>query len=377
MAFLEITNLSKVFGECGALHDVDLAIERGEFVSLLGPSGCGKTTTLRIVAGFETPTTGTVRIDGQDVTHRPANRRNVGMVFQSYALFPHMTVSDNIGFGLKVARKSRADIRWRVAELLQIVHMSELAGRYPHELSGGERQRVALARALAIRPHVLLLDEPLSALDAKIRVSLREEIRAIQRHLGITTIYVTHDQEEALAISDRVAVMCDGRIEQCGTPAAIYNEPQTAFVASFVGMLNLLPARVVDAASGRLAVDGHVIRAARPIVDSWPGKAVLVALRPETIALHGGACDDNHVPAIVEEVLVLGAVVRVRARIREHALHCDMFNDPRVALPRRGQQVELSFPPAVCVTLDEQPPDAPSRRGAQSASGDLSTSENA
>ncbi|MEX0695963.1 MAG: ABC transporter ATP-binding protein, partial [Dongiaceae bacterium] len=206
MAFLEIEALRKSFGLNAVVQHFDLAVERGEFVSFLGPSGCGKTTTLRMVAGFETPSTGTIRIDGKDVTRLRPNQRNVGMVFQSYALFPNMTVADNVAFGLKVAKRPVEERRARVEEMLRLIKLPTLADRYPYQLSGGQQQRVALARALAIKPQVLLLDEPLSALDAKIRVSLREEIRAVQRALGITTVYVTHDQEEALSMSDRIVV---------------------------------------------------------------------------------------------------------------------------------------------------------------------------
>ncbi len=244
MAFLELTNVRKVFpnAQAAAVENFDLAVERGEFVSFLGPSGCGKTTTLRMVAGFEVPTSGSIVMDGHDITGIRPNQRNIGMVFQSYALFPNMTVADNIGFGLSVARTPKADIQQRVKEMLALIKLEQLGGRYPYQLSGGQQQRVALARALAIRPQLLLLDEPLSALDAKIRVSLRNEIRAIQRQLGITTIYVTHDQEEALSLSDRVVVMNQGVIDQVGTPFEIYNFPKTAFVASFVGTLNVLDA---------------------------------------------------------------------------------------------------------------------------------------
>jgi putative spermidine/putrescine transport system ATP-binding protein len=228
MAFLEINNVSKTFGkDTAAVQDFNLQIEKGELVSFLGPSGCGKTTTLRIVAGFEKPTTGHVRIRDKDITDQPPNKRDVGMVFQAYALFPNMTVGENIGFGMKVAKKPADEIKTRVDELLTLIHMPGFGDRYPNQLSGGQQQRVALARALALKPQVLLLDEPLSALDAKIRVSLRSEIRSIQRQLGITAIYVTHDQEEALSISDLVVVMNRGRMEQVGTPFEIYNFPKT------------------------------------------------------------------------------------------------------------------------------------------------------
>ena len=216
MSFLALTGIRKTFGAHAVVRDFNLAVERGEFVTFLGPSGCGKTTTLRMVAGFEAPTAGEIRINGQDVTHLRANKRAIGMVFQSYALFPNMTVAANIGFGLKVARRPADALKARVDEMLAMIKLPQLAERYPYQLSGGQQQRVSLARALAPSPQILLLDEPLSALDARIRVALREEIRALQRKLGITTIFVTHDQEEALSMSDRIVVMNDGAIEQVG-----------------------------------------------------------------------------------------------------------------------------------------------------------------
>ena len=285
MSFLKIENLRKSFGANQVVEHFDLSVARGEFVSFLGPSGCGKTTTLRMVAGFETPTSGSIKIDGQDVTHLRPNQRNVGMVFQSYALFPNMTVAQNVAFGLKVANRPAAEIAARVEEMLNLIKLPQLGGRYPYQLSGGQQQRVALARALAIKPQVLLLDEPLSALDAKIRVSLREEIRAVQRQLGITTIYVTHDQEEALSMSDRIVVMNEGRVEQIGTPFEIYNQPRTRFVASFVGTLNILKGKVIDAAGGRIEVDGQEIIASRGIPDGRAGETRSVALRPEAASL--------------------------------------------------------------------------------------------
>ncbi|HET9614411.1 MAG TPA: ABC transporter ATP-binding protein, partial [Candidatus Limnocylindrales bacterium] len=218
MSFLELAGVRKAFGLTVAVEDFNLVAEKGEFVSFLGPSGCGKTTTLRMIAGFERPTAGRIAVDGVDITWRPPNQRNVGMVFQSYALFPNMTVADNIGFGLRVRKRPKAEIGKRVTELLGLIHLEGRGDRYPWQLSGGQQQRVALARALAIEPQVLLLDEPLSALDAKIRIVLRKEIRSIQRQLGITSVYVTHDQEEALSLSDRIVVMSEGHIEQIGTP---------------------------------------------------------------------------------------------------------------------------------------------------------------
>ncbi len=296
MAFLELTGIQKKFGETAAVLDFNLAAERGEFVSFLGPSGCGKTTTLRMIAGFEKPTAGTILVNGEDITYRSPNQRNVGMVFQSYALFPNMTVAGNIGFGMKVRKRSKADIDKRVGELLDLIHLEGRGDRYPWQLSGGQQQRVALARALAIEPQVLLLDEPLSALDAKIRIVLRKEIRAIQRQLGITTVYVTHDQEEALSLSDRVVVMSDGRIEQIGTPSEIYNFPSTSFVASFVGTLNLVAAGVIDASAGRLSIDGQEVTTGRAVTGTGTDGKVTLAVRPEGIALGDGEAGRQPAP---------------------------------------------------------------------------------
>ena len=343
MAFLEIDNLQKAYGKQNVVQDFALSVQRGEFISFLGPSGCGKTTTLRMVAGFETPSAGSIRINDQDVTPLRPNQRNVGMVFQAYALFPNMTVAENIGFGLKVAKRSALEIGPRVEEMLKLIKLPALGGRYPYQLSGGQQQRVALARALAIKPQVLLLDEPLSALDAKIRVSLREEIRAVQRSLGITTIYVTHDQEEALSMSDRIVVMSEGRIEQIGTPFEIYNFPRTRFVASFVGTLNILRARVVDPAKGRVAVDGQEVLAARPIDDAQAGDLRSVALRPEAVSLQQQGAERNQLHGTIEEVSFLGAVVRMRLRLKESAISFDTFNNPSVPPPARGQAVTVGF----------------------------------
>jgi putative spermidine/putrescine transport system ATP-binding protein len=305
MTFLTLAGVQKQFGTSYAVQDFNLSAEKGEFVSFLGPSGCGKTTTLRMIAGFEQPTAGKITIDGNDITHRPPNRRNVGMVFQSYALFPNMTVAGNVGFGMKVRKRPSAEIRKRVAELLEMIHLPDKADRYPYQLSGGQQQRVALARALAIEPQVLLLDEPLSALDAKIRVVLRKEIRQIQRQLGITTVYVTHDQEEALSLSDRVVVMSEGRVEQIGPPADIYNFPATPFVASFVGTLNILAASVIDAGEARVAVEGQEIRASKRIEGVSAGSTVTIAIRPESIEL-GEAGGPNRLRGTVEDVSFLG-----------------------------------------------------------------------
>ena len=236
--------IRKTFAGQAAIELFDLAMEPGELVSLLGPSGCGKTTALRIAAGFEQPDSGAILVDGRNVVGTPPHRRNMGMVFQSYSLFPNLDVRGNVAFGLRVRRVSKAEQQRRVGEALERVHLAHFANRYPHQLSGGQQQRVALARALVFEPAVLLLDEPLSALDAKVRVNLREEIRRLQLQLGMTTLFVTHDQEEALSISDRMGVMSNGRLEQLGTPRDVYANPATAFVARFVGRINELPAEV-------------------------------------------------------------------------------------------------------------------------------------
>ncbi len=350
MTYLTLTGIQKQFGTTYAVQDFNLSAEKGEFVSFLGPSGCGKTTTLRMIAGFEQPTAGRISIDGSDITDRPPNRRNIGMVFQSYALFPNMSVADNIGFGLRVRKKPKDQIRKRVEELLGLMHLPDKGSRFPYQLSGGQQQRVALARALAIEPDVLLLDEPLSALDAKIRVALRKEIRAIQRQFGITTVYVTHDQEEALSLSDRVVVMSEGRIEQIGAPADIYNFPATPFVASFVGTLSLLQASVVDGASARLDVGGQEIRGAKPGAAS--GARVTIALRPEAIELGEGG-GSNRLKGTVEDVSFLGSIVRTRIRISPGAtLSLDQFNDPSLAAPVIGETVTVSFSPESTLVLE-------------------------
>ncbi|WP_321915801.1 ABC transporter ATP-binding protein [Paraburkholderia sp. J11-2] len=353
MAFLEIENLHKSFGAHTALHHFDMQIERGEFITFLGPSGCGKTTVLRMIAGFEDPTRGAIRIVGKDVTRLRTRARKIGMVFQSYALFPNMTVAGNIGFSLKVAGRPQSEINKRVEEMLELIKLPLFGERYPWQLSGGQQQRVALARAIAGKPEVLLLDEPLSALDAKIRISLRQDIRALQRELGITSIFVTHDQEEALSISDRIVVMNEGRVEQVGTPAEIYNFPRTRFVASFVGTLNLLPGKIVDPATGRIAVDGQVLTTSQPLPADDAGRARLLAVRPEAIRLEAPAAGRNSLAATVEDIDFLGAVVRIRARVKEAVVSLDVFNDPNHALPQRGQPVALGFSHENLLVLEE------------------------
>ncbi len=342
MAFLDLINVRKVFGGVAAVEDFNLEVERGEFVSFLGPSGCGKTTTLRMIAGFDLPTSGSIRLDGAEITFRPPNQRNVGMVFQSYALFPNMTVAENVGFGLKLRKKPAEYIQERVERLLGLIHLPDKGKSYPYQLSGGQQQRVALARALAIEPQVLLLDEPLSALDAKIRVELRSEIRRIQRELGITTIYVTHDQEEAMSLSDRVVVMSRGVIEQVGAPFQIYNYPSTLFVASFVGTLNQLQCTVTDPAAGRLSYNGQAITTASPI-EASRGDTVMLMLRPEELRL-GGQDGENRLTGTVEAVNFLGSIVRVTLSLGGPRLTMDLFNERKLELPQVGQTHTVSFP---------------------------------
>lgn len=343
MAFLDILNVSKIFGSnTVAVKDFNLSVEKGELVSFLGPSGCGKTTTLRMVAGFEIPSEGKILLKGEDISNRPPNQRNVGMVFQAYALFPNMTVADNIGFGLKITKKPPTEIKQRVEEMLALIHMNDFGDRYPYQLSGGQQQRVALARALAIRPQVLLLDEPLSALDAKIRVALRAEIRAIQQQLGITAIYVTHDQEEALSLSDRVVVMNNARIEQIGTPFEIYNFPQTEFVAQFVGTLNAVSAEVVDAASNLLRFEGQQVQAAQGFESLRSGDKVMIAIRPERLSFVADGRKPNVLDCAIENITFLGSIVRIQVRFSRSTFYMDTFNNPFLELPKIGEQTQIT-----------------------------------
>jgi putative spermidine/putrescine transport system ATP-binding protein len=354
MAYLTLSHISKQFGDVYAVEDFNLDIEKGEFVSFLGPSGCGKTTTLRMVAGFEIPTAGNITLGGQDITYKAPNQRNVGMIFQAYALFPNMTVSQNIGFGLRIRKESEAAIKERVDEMISLINLQKHATKYPFQLSGGQQQRVALARALANRPQVLLLDEPLSALDAKIRVSLRAEIRAIQKRLGITAIFVTHDQEEALSISDRIVVMNEGRIEQVGTPFEIYNFPQTPFVANFVGSLNTAPAEVVDPEKGVLTMDGIKFVSAAKMDGLRPGDQVRMAIRPERFSLASEGKKPNVVDARIENITFLGSVVRLSILIGNQKFHMDTFNYPSLELPKIGSTEQVTCSKEAVLIIDKE-----------------------
>jgi putative spermidine/putrescine transport system ATP-binding protein len=356
MTYLQLENLHRDFGTVKALNGINIDLGEGEFLSLLGPSGCGKTTALRLVAGFDRPNAGRIVVDGKDVTSVPPNKRDMGMVFQAYSLFPNMTAQQNVEFGLKIRGRDKGDRGKRVADLLELVGLGPAVSRYPHQLSGGMQQRVALARALAIEPRVLLLDEPLSALDAKVRVQLREEIRRIQLELGITTLYVTHDQEEALAISDHVAVMYGGVIEQMGTPAEMYTAPATPFVAEFIGTMNRL--------EGKVVADGEVEHAGMRLnVDAARGRQngerVLLLIRPESLELeaatNGGA--PNSFSGEVLTQTFLGPVTRVKVTGGGTSLIADMSTARAAALPV-GARVTAKIPSegAKLLTLSDDAP---------------------
>jgi ABC-type Fe3+/spermidine/putrescine transport system ATPase subunit len=304
---LALRQISKRFGDLTVLDDLSLDVYKGELCCLLGPSGCGKTTTLKIVAGFLEPEAGTVHLAGQDITDRLPQKRNVGLVFQNYALFPHMNVFDNVAYGLRRRKQPQAEVQRRVAEILRLVQLSGYEARRIHELSGGQQQRVALARALVIEPQLLLLDEPLSNLDARLRADMRDEIRRIQRALDITSVYVTHDQEEAMSIADRVVIMNRGRIEQIGPPRTIYEQPANRFVADFVGRVNFLPGRI---AAGELVLLGQCYRLPQ---HEWPeGSALVCAIRPERVQIQAA---DSTFGGIVQETTYIGATVRYRVKV--------------------------------------------------------------
>ncbi len=343
MAFLDVVEVEKSYGSNQVVKTFSLSVESGEFVSFLGPSGCGKTTVLRMIAGFEEPSAGKIVVGGKDVTQLKPNQRNVGMVFQAYALFPNMTVAQNIGFGLKIAGMPRADADKRIAEMLDMIKLPQMADRYPYQLSGGQQQRIALARAIAPKPKLLLLDEPLSALDAKVRVSLREEIRSIQKKLDITTIFVTHDQEEALSISDRIAVMYGGIAEQVGTPFEIYNRPATKFVANFVGTLNVLEGKVTDASTGKVQVNAQEVSLKGKLNGSKSGDTLSLALRPEAISLARQPGHDTSLSGEIAEVHFLGSVIRVRVGIGGNTVSLDTFNNSTTPPPVVGDKADISF----------------------------------
>jgi len=347
MLHLEVRNLSKRFGDFSALGDISLDIAEGEFVCFLGPSGCGKTTLLRAIAGLDPQTSGTIRQKGRDVSRLPPAQRDFGIVFQSYALFPNLTVTDNVGYGLVSRRLGRGAIAQRVDELLALVGLPDSGSKYPAQLSGGQQQRVALARALATSPALLLLDEPLSALDARVRLRLRHEIKALQRTLGVTTILVTHDQEEALTMADRIVVMNAGAIEQVGTPQEIYRQPTTAFVADFVGSMNFLAGALI--AADKVKVAGLTFDC--PAQDGLaPGQKVNLCIRPEDVAVRDlPAGIANRVPIEVADLDFVGAFCRAMLKARaapDITLTADFSSNLiRDLGVRLGSQLDIALPP--------------------------------
>ncbi|MFO1224113.1 MAG: ABC transporter ATP-binding protein [Burkholderiaceae bacterium] len=334
----------RVKGEVWAARDVSLEVAPGEFLTLLGPSGCGKTTTLRMVAGFETPDAGRVFIGERDVTALPANQRDIGFVFQNYALFPHLTIFENVAYGLRVRARAEGEIKRAVGDVLALVGLAGYESQFSSQLSGGEQQRVALARAIVIQPGVLLFDEPLSNLDARLRVQMRHEIRSLQRRLGITTIYVTHDQEEAMAVSDRIVVMNQGRVVQVGSAEDLYQRPASAFVAHFIGRINALDARVaaLDAGGIELQALGRTLRLPRPAAAPAPGQAMHLMVRPEAVRV--AAADGAGWPAKVAACTFLGEKVE---------LHLDCGGgEPLLAVRPGGPGAALPEGQAVTVEVD-------------------------
>jgi iron(III) transport system ATP-binding protein len=333
----------RVKGELYAVREVSLAIAPGELLTLLGPSGCGKTTTLRMIAGFEDPDAGTIVIGERDVTHLMANERNIGFVFQSYALFPHLSVFENVAYGLRVQNKPQAEITRAVGDVLSLVGLGGYERQQPHQLSGGEQQRVALARAIVFRPRVLLFDEPLSNLDAKLRVQMRDEIRQLQKRLGVTTVYVTHDQEEAMAISDRIAVMDRGEIVQVGSAEALYHRPASEFVARFIGRANLLRGRVAAVRDGAVEIDmgGRIVRVAGAGTVA-PGDTVRLVIRPERIALRPPA--EPGLRAKVLSRTFLGEKAEYQVGVGDQVLQVAQYSQPDGVAFRAGDEVTLALP---------------------------------
>ena len=348
---IALEGVSKRFGKHEAVRDVSLSIREGEFFSLLGPSGCGKTTTLRMIAGFEVPDQGRILLQGEDVTSLFSNKRPVNMVFQQYALFPHMSIYDNVAFGLKVKKVPRGEHRGRVTEMLRIVELEGLERRRPRQLSGGQQQRVALARALVNSPAALLLDEPLGALDVKLRKQMQLQLKAIQHDVGTTFVYVTHDQEEALAMSDRIAVMNGGRVEQIGSPREIYERPQTAFVADFIGSLNVLEVRVDellgDYAVARVGVTQRVIVVAEP--GTVVGDPVRVAMRPEQVQVtpvgNGTPDTGSRLEGTIAEVVFLGMYTQFHVDTSVGRLVSHRLADEPLAALEVGSEVALEWAP--------------------------------
>ena len=347
--YLSLTNVTKTFpgrggeGEVTAVDNVTLNIAKGELVTLLGPSGCGKTTTLRMIAGFEFPSDGDIHLDGKEINNLPPHKRDMSMVFQSYAIFPHLNVYENVAYGLKVARLPKKEIEERVAKTLELVELGGYEKRAPNQLSGGQQQRVALARALIMEPKVLLMDEPLSNLDAKLREQMRNEIRRIQQMINITSVYVTHDQVEAMTISDRIVIMNEGRIEQIGTPVEIYRHPKSRFVADFIGRANFIPAVAKGWENGRLTVTfmGRTLTVAAAQDDYRDGTAVTIVVRPEMMELNPAS--GAHAEGIVRRASYLGDVVEYDVAVGDLLLSL-VESDPRhLTIYPEGESVQISF----------------------------------
>ena len=358
--YLRLINVTKVFpgrggeGEVTAVDNVSLDIEKGELVTLLGPSGCGKTTNLRMIAGFEFPSDGEICLDGKNVSDLPPHKRGMSMVFQSYAIFPHLSVYENVAYGLKAQRLPKNEIEERVPKTLDLVELSGFEKRAPHQLSGGQQQRVALARALIMEPKVLLMDEPLSNLDAKLREQMRGEIRRIQKVLGITSVYVTHDQVEAMTISDRVVVMNKGRIDQVGTPTEIYRHPQSQFVADFIGRANFVTGIVQAQRDGQLDVDflGHSMTVPAAEVHYDVGAEVTVVVRPEMMELNPS---EAHVAGVVRAASYLGNVTEYEVEIQGQMLAL-VESDPRhITIHQPGEAVQVGFLEDCLYVLPAQP----------------------
>jgi iron(III) transport system ATP-binding protein len=353
MASIQIVDLEKHFGEVRALSGINLEIEKGEFFTLLGPSGCGKTTLLRTIAGFYHQDKGDVYIDGELINNVPAYQRNTGMVFQNYAVFPHMTVFENVAYGLRVRKLSRDEVSTKVAAALKSVHLEGYEQRTPDKLSGGQQQRVGLARAMAIQPRVLLFDEPLSNLDAKLRIEMREEIRAVQKSLGITSIYVTHDQEEALVISDRIAVMNQGVIQQIGKPWEIYTNPQNTFVAYFVGKINMLTMQLGEGAGQGLrhATLGNLAFII-PAEGTENIPEVIVAFRPEDVIEAAREGSQNEIVGTLKTVSFMGSLARFELDVEGQEITIDRHRPRETDMPQRGAAVSFAVPTRSMLLFD-------------------------
>jgi spermidine/putrescine transport system ATP-binding protein len=360
---IDLISLTKTFTETAAVDSIDLNIASGEFFSLLGPSGCGKTTTLRMIAGFEQPTSGQILLDGSDVSRVPPDKRNVNTVFQNYALFPFLTVFENVAFGLRYRKVSKQEMKTQVGAALDLVEMGSYTKRRPSEISGGQQQRVALARALVLNPAVLLLDEPLGALDAKLRRSLKVELKALQERVGITFLYVTHDQEEALTMSDRLAVMNSGRLAQCGSPRDVYEAPASTYVADFLGVSNLMSVEVVEVGTRCQVKLGDAVLSVENAGMSQRGPAML-CIRPENVTLEPhGSPGDNRAPAMIERSVFLGSSTQVYVRLAAGAsLQAQLVGESAAVGLAQGTPVNVHLPahalrvlPDDSVTTESEP----------------------